>query len=622
MVDFNLRLGKGKSAEDVNLNNLKGGISGEKVDDKYKSIFNALDKTGQTEGVLEESEVNDLKSKVQNFAKNNIFSKHEAGKLLSSLGLKDVKAETFFGFLKDVVGISANIESSTTDTQGNTSVAEKQGDTSLTSVYNKNGRLKSTNEITNGARVYKEYSVDENSTKIIREENGVEVEERYKNDEIIGKSEITRDADGNVKQTAIYELVNGELKQTSGNIGEKSFTRTYATNGGYTDNYDNGEKMSYDAKGNAIAGKDAKGSYRIVNEDGRTYNAYIKSNYLENKYTYENNGNRYTLSDDEVVISCTDTECTTINQYNEEQTYDANGNLTKYTWCDKGKVFCYGENTYDTKGNLTKETKNYKNDKLVYITEYTYDVNGNKIKGICKVNGKLDSSTEYTYDANGNLTKQIDKDEHGKVTNTKECTYDANGNLTKEIENGGYNYTSEYIYDANGNLTKQIEKDKNGEVNLSLEYTYDTNGNITKNIQDWTHIGSDIFEYIYDDSGNLTKKIYKDEDGNVKREEIVSSKGFTISLTSEGDINTYAKNGESFDATMQRLGITEESDIEIFKAANKKALSRSNGGWFQVGEKEVVIPKQLVEKLNMLADTSNFVDGDRELAKWYADKRK
>lgn len=621
MVDFNLRLGKGKSAEDVNLNNLKGGISAEKVDDKYKSIFNALDKTGQTEGVLEESEVNDLKSKVQNFAKNNIFSKHEAGKLLSSLGLKDVKAETFFGFLKDVVGISANIESSTTDTQGNTSVAEKQGDTSLTSVYNKNGRLKSTNEVTNGVRVYKEYSVDENSTKIIREENGVEVEERYKNDEIIGKSEITRDADGNIKQTAIYELVNGELKQTSGKIGEKSFTRTYAANGGYTDNYDNGEKMSYDAKGNAIAGKDAKGSYRIVNEDGRTYNAYIKSYYINNKYTYENNGNRYTLLDNEVVISCTDTECTTINNFNEEHTYDANGNLTKFTWCDNGKVYCYGENTYDTKGNLTKETKNYKNDKLVYITEYTYDVNGNRTKGICKVNGKLHSSTEYTYDKNGNLTKQIDKDEQGKVTNTKECTYNENGNLTKEIENGGYNYTSEYIY-TNGNLTKQIDKDKHGKVSMSWERAYDTNGNMIKDITYFPGYGSDISEYTYDDIGNITQRINKDADGNITDVEIVSSKGFTISLTSEGDINTYAKNGESFDATMQRLGITEESDIEIFKAANKKALSRSNGGWFQVGEKEVVIPKQLVEKLNMLADTSNFVDGDRELAKWYADKRK
>ena len=139
MVDFNLRLGKGKSAEDVNLNNLKGGISAKKVDEKYKSIFNALDKTGQTEGVLEESEVNDLKTKVQNFAKNNIFSKHEAGKLLSSLGLKDIKAETFFGFLKDIAGISVNIETSTTDEQGNTSVVEKQGDTSLTSVYDKKG---------------------------------------------------------------------------------------------------------------------------------------------------------------------------------------------------------------------------------------------------------------------------------------------------------------------------------------------------------------------------------------------------------------------------------------------------------------------------------------------------
>ena len=603
MVDFNLRLGKGKSAEDVNLNNLKGGISAEKVDDKYKSIFNALDKTGQTEGVLEESEVNDLKSKVQNFAKNNIFSKHEAGKLLSSLGLKDVKAETFFGFLKDVVGISANIESSTTDTQGNTSVAEKQGDTSLTSVYNKNGRLKSTNEVTNGARVYKEYSVDENSTKIIREENGVEVEERYKNDEIIGKSEIVRDADGNVKQTAIYELVNGELKQTSGNIGEKSFTRTYAANGGYTDNYDNGEKMSYDAKGNAIAGKDAKGSYRIVNEDGRTYNVYAdRDSGIWNKYTFENNGNRYNIWNSEVVISCNDTECTTLNSGNIESTYDTNGNKTKRISRDKnGKVEYSEEYTYDANGNITKEVDKYENGKVESTTEYTYDANGNETKRILKAeNGKVESTTEYTYDANGNETKRIFKAENGKVESTTEYTYDANGNKTKRIEkdaNGKVENTSEYTYDANGNMTNFTKKDKNGKLEYSEEYTYD-------------------------DIGNITQRIYKDKDGNVTNKEIVSSKGFTINLTSEGDINTYAKNGESFDATMQRLGITEESDIEIFKAANKKALSRSNGGWFQVGEEEVVIPKQLVEKLNMLADTSNFVNGDRELAKWYADKRK
>ena len=367
MVDFNLRLGKGKSAEDVNLNNLKGGISAEKVDDKYKSIFNALDKTGQTEGVLEESEVNDLKSKVQKFAKNNIFSKHEAGKLLSSLGLKDVKAETFFGFLKDVVGISANIETSATDTKGNTSVAEKQGDTSLTSVYDKNGKLVSTNEVTNGARVYKEYNADENSTKIIREENGVEVEERYKNDEIISKSEITRDANGNVKQTAIYELVNGELKQTSGKIGDKSFTRTYAANGGYTDNYDNGEKISYDAKGNAIAGKDAKGSYRIVNEDGRTYNAYIDQSDINNEYTFENNGNRYNLWKGEVVISCTDTECKTISCGNIESTYDTNGNMTKLISKDKnGKVEYSSEYTYDANGKCIKQTEKDKNGKVKY----------------------------------------------------------------------------------------------------------------------------------------------------------------------------------------------------------------------------------------------------------------
>ena len=492
MVDFNLRLGKGKSAEDVNLNNLKGGISAKKVDEKYKSIFNALDKTGQTEGVLEESEVNDLKTKVLNFAKNNIFSKHEAGKLLSSLGLKDVKAETFFGFLKDIAGISVNIETSTTDEQGNTSVAEKQGDTSLTSVYDKNGNLVSTDEITNGDSVYKEYS-DNGISKIIRKENGVEVEEHYKNNEIISKSEITRDADGKVKQIASYELVNGEWKQTSGKIGEKSFTRTYATDDGYTDNYDNGERIIYDAKGNAITGKDAEGSYRIVNEDGRTYKVYNDGN-----YTFENNGNHYNLSRGEVIISCSDTECITID----------------------------------------------------------------------------DTNTESSYDAKGNKTKATHKDENGKD-----------------------NITYEYTYDTNGNMTKATHKDENGKVTGTTEYTYDTNG-------------------------NRMKKTYKDANGVVSSVDIISNKGYSINLTSDGDINTYAKNGESFEATMKRLGITEEDDIAIFKAANKEALSRSKGGWFKVGESEVVIPKQLVEKLNMLADTSNFVDGEREVSKWYADKRK
>ena len=622
MVDFNLRLGKSKSAEDVNINNLKGGINAKKVDEKYKSIFNALDKTGQTEGVLEESEVNDLKTKVLKFAKNNIFSKHEAGKLLSSLGLKDVKAETFFGFLKDIAGISVNIETSTTDAQGNTSVAEKQGDTSLTSVYDKNGNLVSTDEITNEARVYKEYSDNGNSTKILREENGVEVEERYKNDEIIGKSEITRDADGNIKQTAIYELVNGELKQTSGKIGEKSFTRTYATDDGYTDNYDNGERKIYDAKGNAIAGKDAEGSYRIVNEDGRTYKVYN-----DGGYTFENNGNHYNLSRGEVIISCSDTECITIDDINTESSYDAKGNKTKEIQRDaNGKVGITWEYTYDAKGNMTKKIEKDA-DGSEYLTEYTYDTNGNNTKKTDKdENGKVTGTTEYTYDTNGNQTKEIRKDENGKVTGTIEYTYDTNGNQTKEIykdENCEVLWTLEYAYDTNGNQTKKIYKDENGKVLWTLEYAYDTNGNQTKKTdKDENGKVTGTTEYTYDTNGNQTKKIYKDENGVVDKVYIISNEGYDIKLTSDGDINTYAKNGESFEATMKRLGITEEDDIAIFKAANKKALSRSNGGWFKVGESEVVIPKQLVEKLNMLADTSNFVHPDRELAKWYADKRK
>ena len=68
-----------------------------------------------------------------------------------------------------------------------------------------------------------------------------------------------------------------------------------------------------------------------------------------------------------------------------------------------------------------------------------------------------------------------------------------------------------------------------------------------------------------------------------------------LKWTQDSDMTTGAKNGESFDETMKRLGIKDE-DREVFRKANKKAEAR---GWFMVGELDVTIPKELAEKLDL-----------------------
>ena len=139
-------------------------------------------------------------------------------------------------------------------------------------------------------------------------------------------------------------------------------------------------------------------------------------------------------------------------------------------------------------------------------------------------------------------------------------------------------------------------KDDKGKVTESREYTYDDKGN------QLTHIEKDAkgniiesFETTYDDKGNRLTTTYN----NTKNNEIEiwdDNISTFIKVTDKNDIKTSAKNGEKFDATMERLGITEDADKEIFRKANKKAEAR---GWFLVGELDVNIPKELAEKLDL-----------------------
>lgn len=94
-MNYDLTLGKGKDAQQIASNDLKGGIKKEDIkDEKMRSIFDALD---DGNNILEQKEIDALNAKVQEAAAKDgdatNLSNREARKLIKSLGLKGFKVE-------------------------------------------------------------------------------------------------------------------------------------------------------------------------------------------------------------------------------------------------------------------------------------------------------------------------------------------------------------------------------------------------------------------------------------------------------------------------------------------------------------------------------------------------
>lgn len=552
MVDFNLRLGKSKNAENINLNDMKSGLSQKDVTNTnntsifsenqatnrqravdYNIIFGALDNGGTTKGVLEQSEIDSLKDKVKEYSKNDTFSKREAGNLLKSLGLKNIKAETFFGFLKDVVGLSANIDSAETDDQGNTTVkyTAKEG-SQQTVTKNSAGDVTQTriDNLEDGTFVIKD-----SSGKIVK---GKDSTGEYTRTELENNSyRINRG-----EEYADYTDIDGQQVEIGGKDKNGEYTRTQLENGGFRiqrgDNYKDFSVV--DGKQVEVGGKDKDGEYTRTELDNGNYMLTRKNpdslRHASTESTYDDKGKKLSTTYKNVDGSI---------ESSDEYSYDDKGN--ELSWIEKdadGRIISSHEYTYDDKGNEVSQSVKYGDDSYNYSTEYTYDDKGNKLSKINKfADGSIFYSEEYTYDDKGNQLSTTRKDADGRIEHSKE-----------------------YTYDDKGNELSTTKKDADGRIIYSQEYTYD-------------------------DKGNRLHRMV--EDGN---NSILFNHSEYLKWAQDSDMTTGAKNGETFDATMERLGITDPADQEAFRKANKKAEAR---GWFMVGELDVTIPKELAEKLDL-----------------------
>ncbi len=346
-----------------------------------------------------------------------------------------------------------------------------------------------------------------------------------------------------------------------GNDDAGEYERIYYADGSYTDKYEDGRIRTHNANG----------SYTDTYEDGRIKNYDADGRLINGKNSMGNTWQRV---------------------------YNADGSCTE-TWND-GDVYYYDTNGQKTYGKNADGIK----------FKYTHNADGSYTK-TCS-NGEV-----YYYDKNDKLT-------HGKNADGIEFknTYNADGSYTRTWSNGEV-----YYYDKNDKLTHGKNAD-----GIEFKNTYNADGSYTTT---W----SDGDVYYYDKNNKLTlgkladgtnyKPIYSD-DGSLKYNEFTETNGLKYyygannegyaEKTVNGNIKAYAKQGETFNDTMLRLGITDPADQEVFKKANPKAYKR---GYFLLADPgkvgDVYIPKSIADKL----DISNIlVDETAEFEKHKKAKKK
>ena len=318
-----------------------------------------------------------------------------------------------------------------------------------------------------------------------------------------------------------------------------------------------------------------------------------------------------------------------------QRTYNADGGYTD-TYED-GRIRNFDKNGRWISGTSTDEdsyTRTYNADGSYTDTNedgdiYEYDKNGRELS--CTFTNGMNYKNEYNED--GSYTQ--------KWSNDNIYKYDKNGRQLSGTFANGTTFTNEYHED--GSYTQRrndgdiFEYDKNGRElrgtfpsGIEIRNEYNEDGSYTQkwsngNIYEYDKYGrclrgtfpdGESFEDKYDDNGKLKYTEYSNIDGS-KLYFGTDNVAFAHK-TPNGNLRVSPKQGETFDDTMNRLGITDPADQEMFKKANPKAYKR---GYFILSDGstyDVYIPKELADKLNiedMVVETSTEAEKHEQARK-------
>jgi len=259
----------------------------------------------------------------------------------------------------------------------------------------------------------------------------------------------------------------GTTGGTTGGTGASGFpvgvnpNATENEDGTFTETFDDGSTITYDADGNIIGSTDAEGTDIATNDDGTT------------TYTYDD-GSTVTLDEDGNVVSYTEAT----DEYAEDSTdiaTDDEGN-TVYTYDDGSTV------TIDAEGNVVDSTdatdfaedeSEYEGEEEVALEEGATDEELEELGYYEDEYGNIyDSTGELLYSADDYYTDEeiadyIYTDDYGNQ-------YDYYGNLIAEADHSDYVYTDDdgYQYDWDGNVIFDPYAGSEDEYYYDEEITY------------------------------------------------------------------------------------------------------------------------------------------------------
>ncbi|MCB8818802.1 RHS repeat-associated core domain-containing protein [Desulfosporosinus shakirovi] len=257
----------------------------------------------------------------------------------------------------------------------------------------------------------------------------------------------------------MLSMINGKGKITQNGYGSGSVLRTEI------DALNKSITYKYDLAGNVADVIDRNGNETTMGYDlgNRLLSKLVAQTGDEVSYTYDNMGNRATMTDVSGVST---------------YSYDANNRLLNvakgganqinYTYDKAGNVLTVADSkgfttsyTYDAAARMG--TVKYTINGSAKTTNYTYDLNGNR-QSIAYPGGITEN---YQYDKNNRLLTLANAAPAGTVSNYQYTYYDNGLQKTKQDSYG----TTTYSYDGNGRI-QQV----NGPGKTTV-YTYDEAGN-------------------------------------------------------------------------------------------------------------------------------------------------
>ena len=164
-------------------------------------------------------------------------------------------------------------------------------------------------------------------------------------------------------------------------------------------------------------------------------------------------------------------------------TYDAQGRKASTTSYDAaGNQTGHVDNVYDENSNMLVGAGYVYDDGTLIRIEDTYNADGLVTKSTwIYSDGWIDSST-YQYDGSGNRIREDRYDENGNLRQYLLYEYNAAGLESKCVSyssDGTLNRYATSFYDDAGNCTERCSYSSDGQLNWRLVYYYDADGHYT-----------------------------------------------------------------------------------------------------------------------------------------------